>query len=115
MGTRCALKAARPERVGAPAGLSSSRAFENDRLDLRRVGDIHRDVQVALHRIGERLMVDREINHLILQRLPDVGNRRVALGEIGFARERDDLRIDILVGIASGVPRAEAAARVCGT
>ncbi len=79
-----------------------SRLPERHHLEEHLVLRVHRDVEVALHRVREHLVVDRDVERLGAERLPELGDRRVALGKIGLARQR----LDRLVGIRVRVPVA---------
>src|SRR5690606_34355452 len=81
-----------PPRDGARAGRLSGRSLfaEGDAAHQRLVLRVDVQVDVALHGVGQHLIVDRQQDAVVLYHLPDLGDGRVALVQVDLGAERAD-------------------------
>src|SRR5215470_5880332 len=83
-----ATRRSRTERTGSLTGL-----FRCDEFHVHLVFRRHGKLEFALHGVGERLMVQGELDRLLPQGLPDVGDRRVSFGHVELGGEALDLAV----------------------
>ena len=75
-----------------------------EELEVRLVFRLNREVDAFLHAPVQDLVVDRQVNLLILNNLPDLGDGLVALFKVNIGTKRLDHSVDIGVGKAGTVP-----------
>jgi hypothetical protein len=79
---------------GTANGRRSLRLLERHVLEEDDVVRPHRHIDVAFHRMRQHLVVDRDVDLLGDELVPDGRDRRVALGGIGLARDALDQLVD---------------------